>query len=404
MLEWEKGGSSMNKIKVLIWICLVVLLFCGCKDASDSSTDQAPTPIEEEQTIQDAPEMVLVDNGEPETAQALGTYFVETKVAFEFGEEEIFNEQDEIGRYIEGVPYFDLPKIAARLGWASSAGEGLSIEKGNLQYQFDEKWVQRISLDERGSPYDWQFAPIMNEESMMIAQMDLETLFGLQSRWDPETRTLILIEWGWRMPESIQIGVRGDRITARMRWKAKVGEEEIIDDFPWIQLVDREGNRFSQGGYGQSENEFFVVETEGGDLIPGTPWTGTAQVSFRGRLLDRYPLRAEFDTESDEIQIQIGPWEDFRLESPLQFYTESLDTFTIKGSTEDEWVEIQANRLVAEEFERVFDERQEADDTFKWEFDPKVPGIYRIELWSGKDDVRMKRTHFYYEVESTLSK
>lgn len=393
----------MNKIKVLIWICLVVLLFCGCEDASDSSTDQAPTPIEEEESIQDVPEMVLVDKGKLEIKQGLGTYFVEEKVVFEFGEEAIFNNQEVIGQYIEAIPYFDLPKIADRFGWTCSTNDGKSIEKGKLQYQFDKKWVQRIFLDERGSPYDWQFPPIMNEESIMVAQMDLETLFGLQSRWDPESRTLVLIEWGWHMPENIEIDVRGDRVIARTRWKSEAGEEEIIDDYPWIQLIDMSGNRCNQGGYGQSENGIYVVETEGGDLIPGAPWTGSAQISFRGRLVGIYPIRAEFDREFEKIQVQMGPWENFILESPMQFYTDSSELLTVKGTSEDEWVEIQANRLVAEKFQRVFDERQEVDDTFKWEFDPKVPGIYRIELWSGKDDVRIKRTHFYYEVESTLS-
>jgi len=205
------------------------------------------------------------------------------------------------------------------------------------------------------------------------------------------------------MPENIEIDVRGDRVIARTRWKSEAGEEEIIDDYPWIQLIDMSGNRCNQGGYGQSENGIYVVETEGGDLIPGAPWTGSAQISFRGRLVGIYPIRAEFDREFEKIQVQMGPWENFILESPMQFYTDSSELLTVKGTSEDEWVEIQANRLVAEKFQRVFDERQEVDDTFKWEFDPKVPGIYRIELWSGKDDVRIKRTHFYYEVESTLS-
>lgn len=388
----------MNKSEALLCICLVVLLFCGCEDASDSSKDQAPTPIEEEQRIQDAPEMVLVDNGESETEQALGTYFVEKKVVFEFGEEEIFNEQELIGQYIEGVPYFDLSKIADRFGWTCSTSDGKSIEKGNLQYQFEEGNVQRIFLGEHGPPYKLKKSLQFEDENWMVSQRDAEALFGLQSWWETESRELTLIEWGWSLPDQIQVESKGDEAVLTLRVQPKAGNQEVLDDSPGIRVMNQKKEQERFDSFFRGEGWLYTLEFRSAVLTPGTAWTGDAWVYFQERPLGIYPLNLEFHGESGEIHIgQTGPWETFALESPELFYTKDQELMTIKGTTEDEWVDFLVEAWQGSEFVTVYDERMEVDQDFEWNWTSMQPGIFRIQVRSGDSTRETNRTRLYYE-------
>lgn len=388
----------MNKRKALLWICLVVLFFCGCEDASDSGTDQAPTPIEEEQRIQDAPEMVLVENGESETEQALGTYFVEKKVVFEFGEEEIFNNQELIGRYIEGVPYFVLSKFVEQFGWSCSTIDGKTIEQGNLQYQFDEGIVQRLLLGEHSPPYELQEPLQFEDEKWMLSQRDAEVLFGLQSWWEPESRELILMEWAWSLPDQIQAESKGDEAVLTLRVQPETGVQEVLDDSPRIQVMNQKGEPEGFDYFFSGEGWLYTLEFRSAVLTPGVEWMGDAWVYFQERPLGRYPINLEFHGQSGEIHIgQSGPWETFTLETPELFYTKDQEPMTIKGTTEDEWVDFLVEAWQGADFVTVYEERMEVDQDFEWKWTSMQPGIFRIQVRSGNSSRETNRTRLYYE-------
>ena len=260
----------MNKNGILILVCLIVLLFCGCADASDSSKDQAPTPIEEEQRIQDTTEIQCADkegqvdqedHKDLDGMDSSASYAIARQATYEFGEAGIFVGQDEIGRYYKGVPYFDLAAVMKQFNWLWVSKEEGLIKKDELQYRFEDEEVQRILLDERGSPYEYRFPLIEGDEGIMISQMDLEELFGLQSSWDPETRELDLLEWAWELPESIETTVHGDEVHAVVTIKPLESGEYILEEPFSIRLVSKDHSPVSRFSSGHSESGLFVMET-----------------------------------------------------------------------------------------------------------------------------------------------
>ncbi len=387
----------MNKNGILIWICLIVLLFCGCADASDSSKDQAPTPIEEEQRIQDTSEIRCADKEEAKAQESIGTYTIANQVTYEFGEEEIFAGPEVIGHYVKGVPYFDLSKVMECFNWNWVSGEDRLIWKGNLQYRFDDEEVERILLDERGSPYHYRFPLMESEGKLMIAQMDMEELFGLQSRWEPETRVLDLLEWAWVLPESIEVKVHGDEVHAAITIKPLESGAYVLEEPFSIRLVGNDHSPASRFSSGHGESGLYVMETVGVMLIPGSAWDGYAWVHYRSRPLGVYPIQAEFEAATGEIQVQTGPWEDFILESPKDFYISEGDRLTVQGQTDDEMVIYQVEALKEGQFVACCEERFTVDGSFAWEWTPPGRGIYRIQIVTENGNVRNNRTHFYFE-------
>lgn len=387
----------MNKNGILIWVCLIVLLFCGCADASDSSKDQAPTPIEEEQRIQDTTEIRCADQEEAKARESIGTYTIANQVTYEFGEEEIFAGLDVIGHYVKGVPYFDLSKVMECFGWNWVSEEERLIWKGDLQYRFDEEEVQRILLDERGSPYQYRFSLIESAGKLMIAQMDMEELFGLQSRWDPETRELDLLEWAWALPESIEATVHGDEVHAAVTIKPLESGEYVLEEPVSIRLVSKDYSPVSRFSSGHSESGLYVMETVGVMLIPGNEWDGYAWVHYRSRPVAVYPIQAKFEAASGEIHVQTGPWEDFILESPTDFYSSDIEVLSIQGKTDDEVVIVQVEALEEGQFVVCWEERFSAEGSFKLEWTPPASGIYRIRIITEKGNIRNNRAHFYFE-------
>lgn len=389
----------MNKVKVLPWICLVILLFSGCAEKSDGKLDQAPKSIEEEKQIQDAPLPVLTKNEGPEMQVVQGTYCVENRVVFAFKDEGIVDGEEVVGQYMEGVPYLYLPAMMERFGWVWTDSGKSEIQKDELQFQFENNRVQRIFLDERGSPYGLQFPLVFEGERIMLAQTDFETLFGLQSSWDPETRMLSLIEWEWELPEQVATRVEGDEAYVILKLEINREGVDVLDGLPGIRIRSNDGERFSQGASGHSEEDIYVIETRSGVLTPGVEWSGIAWVYYRGKPLATYPLDLAFDKELDNIQIFTGPWIDFTLDSQTRFYTMKQEVLVIKGTTEDDWVSFAIEELQEEHFVPHYDESMDVVEGFEWCWAPQQPGIYRIQVRSGKDGISMDRARFYYEKE-----
>ena len=393
----------MNKNGILIWICLIVLLFCGCADATDSSNDQAPTPIEEEQRIQDTTEIQCAENGNQEDEedldgqQAMATYRIATQMTYEFGETEIFAGQDEIGRYYNGVPYMNLSEVMKHFGWSwVSEKEGL-IEKDNLQYRFEDDQVQRILLDERGSPYVYRFPLIETNEGLMIAQIDMEELLGLQSRWDPDARTLSLIEWGWNLPETMETSVMGDRLQARLVIQQNTSGAFVMEEPVSIRLMDKEGESAGKFSSGYSEEDLYILNTEGVVLVPGKLWEGNVWVTCRSRLLGVYSVKAEFNADTGTIEISQGPWVEFTLATPTAYYTKTDGEIIIDGTAEDKVVEVAISLLKDRGFEAYLQARLEGDGPFSFSYTPSEAGIFRVDIWTEEDGIRQNRTHFYFE-------
>ena len=132
-------------------------------------------------------------------------------------------------------------------------------------------------------------------------------------------------------------------------------------------------------------------------LIPGSEWDGYAWVHYRSRPLGVYPIQAEFEAASGEIQVQTGPWEDFILESPTDFYSSDIEVLSIQGKTDDEVVIVQVEALEEGQFVVCWEERFSAEGSFKWEWTPPATGIYRIQIVTEKGNIRNNRAHFYFE-------
>lgn len=387
----------MRKIKVLTWICLVVLLFSGCVDQSDGNGEQTPTPIEEEREIQDVPPTVLVDQEPEQIENSNGYYWEENRWELQFEQAEIFDGEKVVGRYMENIAYFELKAVLEPFGWICIDEEALRIQKEEVEYRFGNTEIQRIFLGERGSPYKLQFHLWEFEGKTMIAQYDMEKLFGLHSEWNPESRILKLVEWNWVMPEGIEALALGDRISARMRIEPKEDVVWILDDLPSIQLRSEAGEAIDRFGTGRSQGKGYLVESQGGDLIPGKMWTGTAWVYYHARPIAAYPLKLDFDADTGEIAISQGPWVEFTLEKPSAFYSKNWEGIEIEGTSEDDWVEILISRLEEGGFKQNHVERLRGKGSFQFGFSSKEPGIFRIDISTEKEGIMQNRTHFYYE-------
>lgn len=119
----------------------------------------------------------------------------------------------------------------------------------------------------------------------------------------------------------------------------------------------------------------------------------------QGRPLGLYPIDLIFDPASGQIEISQGPWEEFSLEAPVDFYTIMDQGLAIEGWTEDEAVEIVISRLQEGAFDQILTTGLEGGGPFSFSYGLKETGIYRIDIWTLQDGTRQNRTHFYVEKE-----
>lgn len=380
----------MKKIHVFVLISVFAVIFSGgCKNAETHEPGK--------ETAEEEKGLVVRTEGKK-------------TVALDFREEEIFLGETEIGFYKEGAAFVNPEAVLTEFGW--TAEEGNVFAKDGYSFSlWEDLYFNRFFDGDFVGAGQLTRKPVLKDNDYYIYADEIAVLAGLDKRWFPEERKLVLKEISWQteFPEG-EIILEGDRLRLEGTLIDSLNhhEEGVYPEYPSLRFFrdEEDWTRFSGMSLEEKtagEESAYRIEAEGITLLPGGD---TVEVRLEKGARIIFLQKTEFIPCYEKGKIEInarGPWEDMVLELPQDYLTEGRAPFDVRiqGVAETEGIFIKEEIFTDGVFFRETGETKagtEAKGEGKYSFLYTGPlaeeGFYRFTV----SDNQGERARFYFRI------